>query len=265
MTPTHLAPYLLAVRPFQVEIRKWIFGEFTRPREALKVQTTTTSQRNPTRPPHSEAQCWEIPSCSELPYQLSSSSLLTMRKPKINRYSRTAINMDHRYPKQTDKSNLEEREFKKKTSMSACGVSGSGFLDGNEGLVDRSWMPLPSISTPEWSGLSYAFYGHFLLSHWNWITMASWWHKTFCSVLYLWKYCCTLQYMLFNGIHEAKEENVWNKKMACTIVMFLWLLFRSCILLFGGIGGDWPYDSAFWSSCQRSGIVYYTSHMQVLQ
>ena len=59
----------------------------------------------------------------ELPYQLVNSLPLTVRKPKMNRYPRTAIIMDHRYPKQTDKSSLEEREFQKKT----------GFLMGTKG------------------------------------------------------------------------------------------------------------------------------------
>lgn len=36
----------------------------------------------------------------ELPYQIANSLLLTIRKPKMNRYPRTAIIMDHRYPKQ---------------------------------------------------------------------------------------------------------------------------------------------------------------------
>ncbi|KAF4011879.1 hypothetical protein G4228_004170 [Cervus hanglu yarkandensis] len=28
------------------------------------------------------------------------------------------------------------------------------------------------------------------------------------GVLYLWRYCCVSQFMLFNGTHETTEENV---------------------------------------------------------
>lgn len=99
-------------------------------------------------------------------------------------------------------------------STSACGVSGSGFPDGYKGLVSRSWMPLPWVSSPRWSGLLWLCMWHFVLYHWNWIAVAPWLRKTFCSVLYPWEYCCTRQYMLFKGTHGASEENVWNIKIA---------------------------------------------------
>lgn len=55
---------------------------------------------------------------------------------------------------------------------------------------------------------------HLLLFSWNWIAVASWWHKAFCSILYLWKYCCLSQYLLFNGPREAAQEDVRNDAVA---------------------------------------------------
>ena len=86
----------------------------------------------------------------ELPYQIANSLLLTIRKPKMNRYPRTAIIMDHRYPKQI--SAIWKKENSKRKHWCRPGLP-----DGHKGLVDRSRKPLHSISIPGWGGLSYAF------------------------------------------------------------------------------------------------------------
>ena len=46
---------------------------------------------------------------------------------------------------------------------------------------------------------------HLLLHPWNWIAVAPWRHKAFCSVLYFWKYCYISQYVLLNGTCEMTK------------------------------------------------------------
>jgi len=56
--------------------------------------------------------------------------------------------MEQRYPKPTDRSNLEEKEFKNKISHGPMKFQ-FGFPDRHEGLMGGSWMPPQLVSTPD--------------------------------------------------------------------------------------------------------------------
>lgn len=133
----------------------------------------------------------------------------------------------------------------------------SGQDDGTHG----SWMPHPLESTPYWVVFHMLRVRHFLLYPWNWIAVASWCYKALCSILYPWKYCCISQDVLFSGIHEATEENVWNKTACNNYYAPVFHIYAVCCSLVAqeGTGLIILYTAV---SCQWPGVVCHITHMQ---